>query len=90
MSSTHVTSAGCLGQPVSGLLQVERRDSGSGNSLGVDSRRDAPGPVLLGESAAVRLLRSQIERVAPYFRIALIRGEMGCGKESAAWAMHTL
>jgi DNA-binding NtrC family response regulator len=44
--------------------------------------------VLLGESVAVRRLRSQIRRIAPYFRIALIRGEAGSGKERVARCLH--
>jgi DNA-binding NtrC family response regulator len=43
---------------------------------------------LLGESVAVRRLRSQIRRVAPYFRTGLIRGEAGAGKELVARAIH--
>jgi DNA-binding NtrC family response regulator len=43
---------------------------------------------LLGESVAVRRLRSQIRRVAPYFHTALIRGEAGSGKECVARALH--
>jgi DNA-binding NtrC family response regulator len=35
-------------------------------------------------------LRSQIQRVAPYFRTALVRGEPGTGKELAARALHML
>ena len=46
------------------------------------------GPVLLGESAAVRRLRSQIRRIAPYFRSALICGEPGAGKELVARCLH--
>jgi DNA-binding NtrC family response regulator len=46
------------------------------------------GPVLLGESAAVRRLRSQIRRIAPYFRTALICGEPGAGKELVARCLH--
>lgn len=46
--------------------------------------------VLLGESVAVRQLRLQIRRVAPYFRTALIRGEAGAGKELVARAIHAL
>jgi DNA-binding NtrC family response regulator len=72
----------CFEQPFSGLLQVERRDPG----LEIDSA----GPVMLGESTEARRLRSQIQRVAPYFRIALLRGETGCGKEWAARAIHAL
>lgn len=46
--------------------------------------------ILIGESAAVRRLRSQIQRIAPYFRTALIRGESGSGKEQVARAIHAL
>jgi DNA-binding NtrC family response regulator len=45
-------------------------------------------PILLGDSVAVRHLRSQIQRIAPYFRIALIRGECGAGKVVVARAIH--
>jgi DNA-binding NtrC family response regulator len=38
----------------------------------------------------MRRLRSQIQRVAPYFRTALVRGEPGTGKEHAARALHLL
>ena len=51
---------------------------------------DAGEPILLGESVAVRLLRSQIQRIAPHFRTALIRGEAGSGKECVARALHAL
>ena len=44
--------------------------------------------VVLGESVAVRRLRSQIRRIAPYFRTALIRGETGSGKELVARRLH--
>jgi DNA-binding NtrC family response regulator len=44
--------------------------------------------VVLGESVAVRRLRSQIRRIAPYFRTALIRGEAGSGKELVARCLH--
>lgn len=46
--------------------------------------------ILLGESPAVRRMRSQIERIAPYFRIALVRGERGTGKAQVARALHRL
>jgi DNA-binding NtrC family response regulator len=35
-------------------------------------------------------LRSQIRRVAPYFRSALLTGERGCGEEAAAHILHQL
>jgi DNA-binding NtrC family response regulator len=49
-----------------------------------------PDPVLLGESLAIRRLRSQIQRIAPYFRTALVRGETGSGKQLVARAIHAL
>jgi DNA-binding NtrC family response regulator len=61
-----------------------------------DSVRESPSDlasynlVLLGESAAVRRLRSQIQRIAPYFRVALVRGEAGTGKQLVARAIHGL
>ncbi len=45
---------------------------------------------LAGSSAAVTQLRSQIQRVAPYFRTALFVGEPGCGEEAAAQMLHQL
>jgi DNA-binding NtrC family response regulator len=85
MASNHLTSAEYFGQPFSGPLNCEPREHGVG-----PNRHDPPGPVLLGGSVAVRRLRSQIQRIAPHFRIALIRGEMGCGKEQIARAVHAL
>jgi DNA-binding NtrC family response regulator len=38
----------------------------------------------------MRRLRSQIRRIAPYFRIALIRGERGTHKHAIAHAIHDL
>jgi DNA-binding NtrC family response regulator len=46
--------------------------------------------ILLGDSVAVQQLRSQINRVAPYLRTALIRGEIGVGKQFVARAIHAL
>lgn len=82
MSSNHVTSAECFGQRSSGQLGVEP------HVLRPESARNPQELVLLGQSAAVQRLRSQIGRIAPYFRIALIRGETGCGKELIARAIH--
>ena len=53
------------------------------------SPSDPDAPILLGDSPAIRQLRSQIQRVAPYLRIALIRGEAGTGKQFVARAIHT-
>ena len=53
------------------------------------SSSDPDAPILLGDSPAIRQLRSQIQRVAPYLRIALIRGEAGTGKQFVARAIHT-
>lgn len=45
---------------------------------------------LIGESAAMRTLRLEIERVAPYKTNVLITGESGTGKEAVARAIHEL
>jgi DNA-binding NtrC family response regulator len=76
MASNHFTSAG-LRQP---LCEVEE-SPGQGFERGHD-------PALLGESAAIRRLRSQLQRIAPYFRTALIRGEIGSGKQMVARYLH--
>lgn len=47
-----------------------------------------PGPVLLGDSLAVRRLRTQVQRIAPYLRTALILGEPGSGKSAVARELH--
>ncbi len=52
-----------------------------------DSGNDS---ILLGESVAVHRLRSQIRRIAPHFRTALIRGEIGSGRQLVARAVHAL
>lgn len=46
--------------------------------------------VLLGPSPAMTRLWSQMRRVAPYFRTALITGERGVGHEAVAHALHSL
>lgn len=51
---------------------------------------DCSQAIFLGESPAVLHLRSQVERIAPYFRTALVRGEPGSGKRLVAEALHRL
>jgi DNA-binding NtrC family response regulator len=77
MSSTHLTFPG--------LTRSRNHDL---PRSAVSDREVAT--ILLGESAAVRQLRSQIQRVAPHLRTALIRGEIGAGKYLAARAIHAL
>ena len=86
MSSSHFTSAGSFRQPLS---EAQNRDS-SGSALASATRNSQRDPVLLGDSLAIRRLRSQIQRIAPYFRTALIRGETGSGKQLVARAIHAL
>lgn len=45
---------------------------------------------LLGPSASMMRLWSQIRLLAPHFRVALITGEPGTGAESVAQALHDL
>ncbi|HZL28847.1 MAG TPA: sigma 54-interacting transcriptional regulator, partial [Acidobacteriaceae bacterium] len=45
---------------------------------------------LLGPSTAIARVWSQIRRVAPHFRAAIVTGEPGCGAEAAARSMHAL
>jgi DNA-binding NtrC family response regulator len=45
---------------------------------------------LIGPSAAMSRLWSQIRLLAPHFRIALLTGEPGCGADAAAQALHDL
>ncbi len=51
---------------------------------------DAITSFLSGTSNAITQLRGQIRRVAPYFRIASMTGEPGCGEEDVARALHSL
>ncbi len=57
-----------------------------------DALRAFPEPfdeeVFAGDGAAIRLLRLQISRIAPHFRMALIVGERGTGKQAVALHMH--
>jgi DNA-binding NtrC family response regulator len=68
---------------------AESQIAGSGRpSVAEHTARSSGDWVLLGESAAVRQLRSQVQRIAPYFRTALIRGESGSGRQAVAQALH--
>lgn len=43
---------------------------------------------LIGESAATRHLKLQIDRIGPHFRMLLVHGEIGSGKELVARSLH--
>jgi len=86
MSSSHFISAGSMRRPIA---ESQNRDS-SDPALAAATRNGLRDPVLLGDSVAIRRLRSQIQRIAPYFHIALIRGETGSGKQLVARAIHAL
>jgi DNA-binding NtrC family response regulator len=45
---------------------------------------------MIGRSPAAMEMFSRIRRIAPYFRTALVSGEPGTGKDSAALALHNL
>jgi DNA-binding NtrC family response regulator len=78
MSSTHLTLPG---------LARSRKDLDPPRSTVPDEELAT---ILRGASVAVSQLRSQIQRVAPHLRTALIRGETGAGKHLAACAVHAL
>ena len=86
MSSSHFISAGPFRQPIS---KSQNQDA-AGSALASLTRSIQRNPVLLGDSVAIRRLRSQIQRIAPYFRTALVRGETGSGKQLVARAIHDL
>lgn len=77
-----------LGDPVRQLLE----DEAAVHAL----RRPRPtgamhfGPATVGESAAVERLRSQVRRIAPYYRTALLTGPQGAGKAGVARMLHAL
>jgi DNA-binding NtrC family response regulator len=86
MSSNQLISAVSLRQPFS---EVQTRESPF-PALASATQSNQRDPVLLGDSVAIRRLRSQIQRIAPYFRTALVRGETGSGKQLVARAIHAL
>jgi len=43
---------------------------------------------MIGDGAAMQHLRMQVERFGPYFRMILVRGERGTGKELTARGLH--
>jgi len=81
--STSFASLGLIRHPLS-----ESQDEDGVRT--VASGPDRPDSILLGESLSIRRLRSQVQRIAPYFRTALIRGEIGCGKRDVGRAIHAL
>jgi DNA-binding NtrC family response regulator len=69
-------------------LTLERHSTEAFTSPTDKQRLDEVAPLLSGSSSAVKLLLSQIRRVGPYFRTALLTGEPGCGDEAVARTLH--
>ena len=87
MASNGCTSTSSFRQPA---WESRNQDSpGRASASGAACDQSDPS-ILSGDSVAVRRLRSQIQRIAPYFRIALIRGDAGSGKQQVARAIHAL
>ncbi len=74
--------------PATPISRLQQRFHLTGEAPGLCALEDYT--YLAGESAAMRLLRAQLRRVAPHFRFALISGEQGTGKEVVALALHRL
>jgi DNA-binding NtrC family response regulator len=51
---------------------------------------NAFGPATVGTSAAMERLRSQVTRIAPYYRTALLTGPQGAAKVGVARMLHAL
>jgi DNA-binding NtrC family response regulator len=83
MSTNYFASPGLTRQPFSESQDDDVRQAGA-----TGFERDEHDPILVGESPFIRRLRSQVERIAPYFRTALVRGEIGAGKQTVARAIH--
>jgi hypothetical protein len=84
--STHILSPnpGFRGHGLANTETIERPIEPQGPS----SEIAAAQAVLLGESLAVRRLRAQVERIGPYFRTAIVRGEAGTGKRLIAQTLQ--
>ena len=89
------------GQPVTEELTVSAEELRRGvtlvlaervallvHQIALPSQPAQPTYDLVGESDAVRRLRSEIRRVAPHGVSVLLRGETGTGKELVARAIH--
>jgi Nif-specific regulatory protein len=67
--------------------QIQRQDSLSAENQQLREQLQVESE-LVGNSPAIRLIESQIARVAPTNATVLIRGESGVGKELVARAIH--
>ena len=57
--------------------------------IALDSAGERGAGAILGESAAAQRLRMQVRMLGPHFRLVLLLGEAGTGKEFAARALHS-
>jgi DNA-binding NtrC family response regulator len=62
--------------------------------MSIPPQDEAPQPyaaaVFAGDSPAVKRLALQVQRLAPHFRVALLIGEPGVGKQTVARELHRL
>jgi len=69
------------------VLESQLEHDNASLSAGQTAEECAP-IELIGESSATKRLRLQIDRIGPHFRMLLLQGEIGTGKELVARALH--
>jgi DNA-binding NtrC family response regulator len=78
-----------LRERVSQALSQHRARSAAAQ-LAADCRPHTAGPLIIGQSAAIRQVEAVVRQIAPTACNVLITGDSGCGKELVARSLHAL